>query len=145
MKEKESKSKSSTNGVELSPEKLEDALMDMWDLASRALLQHTFIILGDAGLAMKEKRTLTGSGIDVGIPEKYLTKEVLNTFRTFHPEVELTAQGLTYIHFGVPVRIKFIQNNYKFFEHPEAVFYAAEDFQIPNPFNKYYKARYLIR
>ncbi len=135
----------STNGVELETEKLDAALMDIWDLASRCLLQKIFLILGETGLAIKEKRALNGDGIDVGIPQRYLTKEVMSTLHTFHPEAEFTDKGMTYVHFEVPVRIKFIQNNYKFFQHPEAVFYAAEDFQIPNPFSNYYRSRFIVR
>ena len=145
MEDKVLKNKNLMNGVELSSEKLDDAFFDAYDLMSRCLLQSIFLVLGDTGRALDEKRIITGDGVYIGIPKRYLTKEVKSTLRTFHPESEITEQGMTYTHFGVPVNIKFINNNYKFFQHPESVFYAAENFQIPNPFNKYFRARMIVR
>jgi len=134
-----------TSGAEFSTEKLESAFFDVFDLMQRCLLQDTFLTLGETGLALDEKRPITGDGIDIGIEKRYLTKEVRSTLRTFHPESEITDGGMAYIHFSVPVRIKFINRNYKFFKHPESAFYLADEFRIPNPFRNYYKARFIIQ
>lgn len=106
-------------------------------------------MLGDTGKAMFEKRDLSGSSLEVGIEQRYLTKEVMSTFRTYRPQAEFTESGMTYISefekCDVPISIKFIKQNYKFFQHPDTVFYLAGNYKIPNPFEKYLKARWLIR
>lgn len=144
-KAKDPKSLNSTNGVELETDKLEEAFFDVFDLMNRCVLQNIFLTLGETGRALDEARALSGNGIDVGIEKRYLTKSIKSTMQMFHPESELTDKGMTYSHFGVPVRIKFINNNYKFFKYPEPVFYATEEFKIPNPFNSYYRARFIVR
>ena len=91
---------------------------------------------------------MTGDGIDVGIEKRYLTKEVMSTFKTYRPNAIITERGMTYISqyetCDVPIRIKFIGRKYKFFEHPDTAFYLAGNYKIPNPFDNYYKARFII-
>ena len=122
---------------------------DLDDIMERTLLVNSFLILGDTGKAMYEHKDLSGSGLEVGIEQRYLTKEVMSTFRTYRPQAEFTDGGMTYISefekCDVPISIKFIQQNYNFFPHPDTVFYLAGNYKIPNPFEKYLKARWLIR
>ena len=98
---------------------------------------------------MYEKRELSGDGLEVGIETKYLNKTVMTTLRDWRPQAEFTEGGMTYISefekCDVPIEIKFIKQNYKFFQHPDTVFYLAGNYKIPNPFEKYLKARWLIR
>lgn len=124
---------------------LENALLDVNDLMHRVLLQDNFLLLGMIAKCVYEDKFLEGDGIDCGIEKKYLTPEVINTLRTW-TKAQITDKGLVYEIFeGVPVRIKFINRRYPWFSHPITKIYGVEEYQIPNPFEKYWKARFLIK
>ena len=144
------KTETSTNGATLDPAVLNKGFIgDLDDIMERTLLVNNFLMLGETGKAMFEKRELSGDGLEVGIEKRYLTKEVMSTLRTYRPQAEFTEEGMTYISAyekcDVPIHIKFIKQKYKFFEHPDTVFYLAGNYKIPNPFEKYLKARWLIK
>lgn len=121
------------------------ALRDVDDLMHRCLLQDVYLILGDAALSLKEDRNLVCDGIDVGLEEKYVTPEVINTMRMY-TKAEINDKGFIYETFpGIPVRVKFIKRRYPWFKYPEKKIYRVDEYQIPNPFHKYWKARFLVR
>ena len=81
--------------------------------------------------------------IEWGIPERGLTTEVKSLFNTwgFKPN----AKGYEYTFEGIPIQIRVIKRRYSFFERPDQRFYKVDDFKIPNPFEKYWRARFLIQ
>lgn len=46
---------------------------------------------------------------------------------------------------GVPTVIWIIHRNYEFFKRPDLVWHSYTQFRVPNPFAKYWKARFLIK
>jgi len=122
------------------------ALYDFDDLMSRCLTQHLYLSLGGIGKAIKENVDFSGNGLEFGLEKRYITPEVLSTLKSFAPpEAEFTENGFTYKFGDVPIKVTFIGRKYRFFEHPEKLVYGVGEFFIPNPFEKYYKARWIIQ
>ena len=125
-------------------EQLDKALLDNFDLMRRVLLSTYYLIMGEAAKCLHEVRGLDCDGIDVAIERRYLTPEVLTTFRDF-VKAEIRDDGFEYEFESVPVRVQFIDGIYDYFKYADQRFYGPETYKIPNPFEKYYKERHLIK
>ena len=129
----------------LSLEQLNKAMLDVFDLMQRCLLDQNFIVLGQASKCVKENRGLDCNVLEFGIEKRYLTPEVLSTLKEWVKGGQFTDSGFTYIFEGVPVKFKFIARKYQFFKNLDSKIYSPEWYKIANPFNNYWKARYLIQ
>ena len=76
--------------------------------------------------------------------ERYVTKDTFGLLKTFIPWVEKD-KVIKLEYEGVPIEIKVLKRKYKFFEYPDLKFYMRDEYQIPNPFERYYKARFIIQ
>jgi len=129
-----------------SSEQLGKALFDLDDLLVRCALQNTYFLLHETAKCAKENKELSGDGVDVGIEARYITPEVVSTLSAHIKDGGMDEKGIISYEFeGVPVRIKIIKRNYKFLKHPDSVVFMYEGFRIPNPFDGYWKSRFLVR
>ena len=129
----------------LPQDKLDHALLDAFDLMQRCLLDTTFIVLGDAAKCIKEKRGLDCNKLEFGIEKRYVTTEVLSTLKDWVKGGQFVDNGFSYVFEGVPVRFKYITRRYRFFKDLDTMLHMPEFYKIANPFNSYWKARYLIQ
>ena len=138
---------SSTNGQpsrEFNDIELMRALYDVQDILERALCQ--YILLGTTAKSLVEGERLTGDGIYLGVLRRYLTKQVMSTMRIYLPkEFEIREDGFDYKFGDVPIHVKFIDQQYDFFKYLDFRFYMANQYYFPNPFEKYWQARGLIK
>ena len=123
------------------------AMRDLYDLFEKIMVKG--VLLGDVAYQIK----IAGRGaldcpvsveeLEWGMPKKNLTAEVKSLFKTwgFIP----TESGYEYKISNVPVKIKVYSRKYKFFEHPDQALYMVDEFNIPNPFENYWKVRSLIK
>lgn len=95
---------------------------------------------------------LTGDGIYVGVKKNEWTEQrqsMLDTLQGFlNYNVAKTDRGLTITNkdgSGVPIYITIINRKYKFFENADITFWGVTEFMMPNPFDDYWKARYLVK
>lgn len=122
------------------------AMRDLYDTLERAMLPG--VLLGDVAYQIKVEgkdglaNPVHVTKLEWGFPKKNLTAEVKSLFKTW--QFRETEQGYEYEMNGVPVKVK-VYGNYAFLNNTDNVFYGADDFKIPNPFNKYWKARGLIK
>jgi hypothetical protein len=132
------------NGSRLSDIALEKALLDVEDLLQRCLIP--FFLLGETARSIRDGEVISGTGIDVGVKKSNLIPESMSTLHTFTlGDFCEDDDIIKYISHGVEVRIKKIGRNYKFLENLDKVFYKAGDYSIPNPFDTYWKSRYLLK
>lgn len=124
------------------------ALRRVYDDMEKAIIDG--ILLGDLvqEIKLRKKDGFDGQYAEVdkiewGIQKRYVTAEVKSLFKVWG--YRETENGYEYEVQGVPVKLKVIERNYKFFEHPDTVFYGVDEFKIPNPFEKYWKARFIIK
>lgn len=132
-----------TSGHKFSAGELESALRDFENLMERVLCD--YVVLGDVAKAIRDGTDLYGDKVEVGMFKLEVTKFVLSTLKTLLPDIEIGAKGFSYKFHEVPVEVKIIGRKYKFFEHPDFRFYKTGNYKFANPFENYWKARYLIR
>ena len=124
---------------EFTREELDNALIDLDDLMHRTLLQDQYVLLKETAKALYDRVWLYGDGIDIGIEDRFLTKEVMTTFKEyFIPRMgEITDDGFEFKINDIPIRVKFIHKKYDFFKFFDRRVYGPEDYQIPNNFEAY--------
>lgn len=134
--------KTSTSGerTSFSSADLENALIQTHDLMCRGLIQYEFIVTDEVAESIKKNLPLKGNGVDIVIPRKYVTKQVMDMFREW-ADKDVNENGLTYKVAHVPVRIKFLKNDYDYFKYADIRVFGAEQYKIPNQWDEYWKNR----
>ena len=140
--------KDGTNGSKsmISSDEIGFAMREIYDTMIKASLFG--LILGDAAYQIKVLGRdgytdhLQVDHLEWGIPEAAHTAEVKSFFKTwgFTP----TDTGYSYMIGKVPIIIRIFKRKYHFLSNFDTVFYGVDEFRIPNQFNKYYKARYIL-
>ena len=125
-------------------EELNKALLEGFDLMQRVLLDTTYIVAGEAAKCLKEKRGLDCNGLDFIIEKRHVTPFVVSTLKDW-TKSDITDKGFEYKVGNVPLRFKFVERKYEFFKFADTVLYDPEIYRIPNQFDRYYKARFLIQ
>ena len=115
--------------------------MDLEDIMERAMCP--YILTLDTARCVKESIPLEGNKITCVVKYNEATKYKRSTF-TSYSKAEVTDEGFVYELNGVPIEINFIKKEYKFFEYPDSKTYMAGFYLLPNPFNVYWRSRFLI-
>lgn len=126
-------------------EQLEKALLELDDMMHRMAVSEDYILLRQTAKDIKEGNLLSGERVDAGLEERYFTPEALSTIHTYYPGVEEQEHEFKIEFSGVPVYLKRIKKKYSFFKHLDRAIYGPEEYQLPNPFDKYWSSRYLIQ
>ncbi len=123
-------------------------LRDIYDLGEMILARP--LLLGEVAKQIHDEQDIMfdlklpiGTKIEWGISKKNMTPEKVSLFKTWN--FKENEKGFEYTFEYIPVQIIVYKNNYAFFKNPDMKFYKVDDFDIPNPFDKYWKARYLIK
>ena len=147
MRVSKSRQANLTNGEhsKLTQEQLDKALLDSFDLMQRCLLDNNYIVLGQAAKCIKEGRGLDCDKLEFGIEKRYVTPEVLSTLKEWVKGGQFVDKGFSYVFEGVLVQFKFISRNYHFFKNLDTRIHTPEWYKIANPFENYWKSRFLIR
>ena len=74
---------------------LDAALLDAFDLMQRCVLDTTFVVMGEAGKCLYEKRGLDCNGLDFAIEKRYITPEVMSTLKDWATP-DVTQYGFMY-------------------------------------------------
>ena len=128
----------------LSVSQMDKALRDVHDLFERCLIPTNWLLLGETARDIKEGFDLRSDKITVGVSQKYLTEYVMSTLK-YYVKDEFTDKGFTYVVDGVPIEVKFIKRKYQWFTNPDFRFHMGDTFFLPNPFDKYWKARFIVQ
>lgn len=127
-----------------SSQQLEAALFTAFDILERAMLPT--LVLKDTAKQMREGYELHDlRQIDIGIRKAQLTPEVLSVLRAYATDLREDSADLSFLVSGVPVVIRVIRNHYAVLSNPDVVMYKYETFLIPNPFERYYSFRHIIK
>lgn len=129
---------------EIPQDQLKQALLELDDLMHRTLMQEQYLLLKDTARALVEQLFLP-QVLEAGLERRYITKEVMTTFDMYCPEMKKTPNGIEFVLNGVLVKFQFIERKYEFLKYPQRIIYGPEDYQVPNQFDKYWKARHIIR
>ena len=130
------------NGASFSEDELHKALMFIEDIMERAVVH--YMVMRDTAYSIYHEEKLKGREITVGILKKNITKEVLWTFETLLKDIRITERGFIYLYGKIPIVVKFINKHYKFFDCPNFKYYRVGQYEIANPFEKYWNMRYFV-
>jgi len=141
--------------IDLPLEKLNTALREAFDLFESCAIE--CMPIKETGKAIRDGRLLSGDRISIGLQKKYLSYSTMSTLInymrdkcergnsdtfTFDPDDQ---RLISFEHEGVPIDIHIIEKKWKFLHSPEAVMYNFDYFILPNPYEAYYKSRFLFR
>jgi len=111
--------------------------------------QIPFIVLGDLMKQIVLKEDVSVDKIEIGIQQNSwnsTTKPLVDTFLLNTPFAgKSLEEPVSFEWAGVPIELKIIKKNYEFFKNPDFMFYWVDEYKIPNPWEKYFKSRYLIK
>lgn len=155
---------SSTNGSpKTSREQLDAALRAIWDVMEF----YEWYLTKDTAKGAKEN-ALFGDKITAAIHKRFLTKEVVSAIKTqldywqerkiieslqwtdeiikwnFLKVIDTKGNTITFEK-PLPVELKLLQRRYGFFDFPDPITYNFDDYKLANPFNRYWKARFIVR
>ena len=137
------------SGKQCSSQQLQMALMHIFDMFDAAHVQ--FVVLGDLAKCLHDKSIevfdpdLKADKVIIGVKEGELSEYAISTMKSFYSdELKKEDYGWSMSFENVPIQIKVIKKKFKFMERPDVRTLATEGFNIPNPFESYWKARYFI-
>lgn len=83
--------------------------------------------------------------ISLGVRRRWVTPETTNTFQTIEPTWGTMPNEWQFEHQTVPIRVTIVDRNYTFLQYLDTKFHLASEYKVPNPFEKYWAGRYLIK
>lgn len=123
----------------------EAALYFLEDVMGRAMIP--FVLLGDVARSVVDNLDQeVHAPIEIGIQKRHLTKYALNTLPMFlPPDTEYGDKQINFTWDETPVIVKIIHRDFEVLSNPDQVFYRITHFNIPNPFERYWKQRNFIQ
>lgn len=107
------------------------------------MLVNHYTLLGEAARAVKFEDYTPINKIEVGLTSKRVTPEVRQALKEW--KYEKVDGHWEQVYMNVPIIFREIKRNYKFLENPDTRFYDVDEYKIPNPFESYWKARFLVQ
>lgn len=145
------------NSAKLSPLLIDDALMNLQDYLERASL--TYVVLGDVAKELHTKRDayIETDKIDVSVMRRYYTESGSKMFdqiimnsdyidKIEYLKADDKVRRISYLYKNeVPVIVRILDKDWSFLQTPDRVFYKLSEFPLPNPFEKYWVSRGLVK
>ena len=127
-------------------EQINKALYWVDDLLDRC--QIPYVVAGDIARQLYDNndagRQLTVDKIEIIVRNGNINPMTMGLLKTFVPWVEF-GKKILLEHEGVPIEIKVIKRKYQFIEYPDLRFYMSDEYKIPNQFERFWKARFIIQ
>ena len=83
--------------------------------------------------------------ITIGVRRHWVTPTTISTFQTIVPGWGTMPNEWQFDHQGVPIRVTLVNRDYKFLQNLDFKFHLASEYLVPNPFEKYWATRYLVK
>ncbi len=132
------------NETHFTHQQINDALLFLEDVMERA--QTPFFLL--EGIAKEIHDNIpyfSLNQIDAGVLEKNVQETGRSMLKIVIPNIYINTNTISFKHNGVPIVVWIIHKRWKFFQNPDTIFYGITSFKIPNPFDRYWKSRFLIK
>ncbi len=123
----------------------EDALYFVEDIMGRAVVP--FVLLGEVAKSVVDNLDREVSApIEIGIRRQHYTQFAQSILPMFlPPDTVYEENKISFEHKGTPVTIRIIKGRFGFLLRPNEVFYKITHFSVPNPFDKYWKVKQLVK
>ena len=83
--------------------------------------------------------------ITFGVRRNEVRPEAVSTFKTIVSNWGTMPNEWQFEYQEVPIRVTIVNRDYKYLHHLDTKFHLASEFKIPNPFEKYWATRYLVK
>lgn len=121
------------------------ALIDLLETVFEGAMIKCFV-LGETAKQIADDGEADLEGpIELGIRKNDLTIYSLEALRQLLPDMEYTDKVISFTFNGVPCTLKVIDNSYSFFKDLDTKMFKMTSVPFPNPFNRYWKARNLVK
>ena len=129
----------------------EHALLFVEDIFDRCMTP--FFLLGDTAREVVDNKNRnplepidTHHPVEVGIKRTSYSEYLVNTMKMFlPPDTVWKKDSVEFMHLDTPVIIRIINRKFTFLNHLDTIHYKITTFKIPNPFEKYWKQRGLVK
>ena len=135
-----SQNQTGSSGPSLKRTDLDFALLESFDLMQRSLLDAVYVVAGDASRCLHDGKLLECSEIEFVIPGKHVTPEVVSMLKDYATK-EIRTDGFDWSVNNVPLKFRFVYNEYDYFNFAYTRVYGPEVYRIPNQFNRYWEER----
>lgn len=141
----------------INPELIEQSLLNLQDYLERSSI--TYVVLGDVSKQLKDRNDalIETDKIEVAVLRRYYTESGASMLKQIlvnsdyvdnieYITVDDKVKNIIYKYKNeVPVVIRILDKNWSFLQNPDTVFYRLSEFPLPNPFNKYWDTRTLVK
>ena len=83
--------------------------------------------------------------ITLGVRKLEVHEAIPRNLVTIVPNIEMIPGEWQFEKFGVPIRVIVVERKYHFLQNLDLRMHLSSEYKIPNPFNKYWQARYLVK
>jgi len=83
--------------------------------------------------------------ISIGVRKLDLSESARSMLKTMKPDAEWMETNISYMFGSIPVIIWIINKNFEILNHPDKIWFYTTEFRLPNPFDKYWNMRDLVR
>lgn len=83
--------------------------------------------------------------ISIGVRRHWVTPEVASTVKMVAPGWGTMPNEWQWEFQGVPIRVTVVERNYGYLDHLDIRPHLSSVYKIPNPFDKYWATRYLVK
>ena len=135
--------KKTISNTTFSHEQLWAALRDCEDLMDRCMAPG--FVMGNTAKHIVNDEDLDGDSVEWGLRETDLAESTVAMMKTLRPDIQIGDNEIWYDHNGVKVVIKVIHDDFDFFKNLNLKAYYAGDYLYPNPFDGYWKARFVVK
>lgn len=115
----------------------------VYDTLEALMLTNHYTLLGNAAKAVKDEDYTPFALLEVGIQTNRLTPEVRQSLKEW--KYKITDRGWEQTYMNVPIVFKEIKRNYHFFQNPDTKFFDVDEYKLPNPWDNYWKSRFIIQ
>lgn len=132
---------------------LDKALDYAWDIFNRAGVP--ICLLGEVARQLKDGEKLHQlEYIDLAVLDQHIREsgqKMLKTviegpWRVPNMNYKISKDKVSlFSEDGVPIKVRIIKKDTKYFEYPDTVFYLAGEYRVPNSFEGYWKVRNRIK
>ena len=100
-----------------------------------------YVVLKETAKCMKDQKDLTAIPcLELGVAKKWLSDYSIRTFKAMLGDNWQEGEVL-----GIPYKISIIEGNWKVFDYPDSFIYWGGIFKTGNPWDSYWRSRFLIK
>jgi len=104
-----------------------------------------FVILGDIAHKALNYEQIYAKKVQVAVFKTDMQDFKVGTFKMLAPDAKFTDSKILLKFEDIPIEIKLLKKKYTFIKYPNRIPFFHATYFVPNPFEKYWRMRNLLR